>query len=191
MRKIEIWRMRPVPRKVAAIGEELFEEYLRRKQELLKNDLGTDWFGRLMAMLFRNDGKAAAVGFGVVDVTGAGRTIYAKNSSTANMFNTTINYDSGCYIGIGTGTASPTKQDYKLASEVARAAAGATYADGGTSFSVSATFSLSSDTQITEVGLFWKEGYNGYIFLLDRTLLSSPVTFPANTPMVVNYVFAI
>jgi hypothetical protein len=191
MRKIEIWRMRPVPRKVAAIGEELFEEYLRRKQELLKNDLGTDWFGRLMAMLFRNDGKGAAASFGVVDVTGTSRTINAKNTTSALMFNSTYSYDSGCYIGIGTGTTPPTKQDYKLASEVARAAAGATYADGGTSFSVSATFSLSSDTQITEVGLFWKEGNSGYIFLLDRTLLDPPVTFPANTPMVVSYVFAI
>jgi hypothetical protein len=191
MRKIEIWRMRPVPRKVAAIGEELFEEYLRRKQELLKNDLGTDWFGRLMAMLFRNDGRGAAASFGVVDVTGTSRTINVKGSITAIIFNTTANYDCGCYIGIGTGTTPPTKQDYKLASEVARVAASATYVDGSTSFSVSATFSLSSDTQITEVGLFWKEGYNNYIFLLDRTLLDPPVTFPADTPMVVSYVFAI
>jgi hypothetical protein len=191
MRKIEIWRMRPVPRKVATIGEELFEEYLRKKQELLKNDLGTDWFGRMMATLFRNDARNAVSSFGVVDVTGASRTIYAKYNMSVVIFNSTYNYDSGCYIGIGTGTTPPTKQDYKLASEVARTAAGATYADGGTSFSVSATFSLSSDTQITEVGLFWKEGYNGYIFLLDRTLLDPPVTFPANTPMVVNYVFAI
>jgi hypothetical protein len=191
MRKIEIWRMRPVPRKVAAIGEELFEEYLRRKQELLKNDLGTDWFGRMMAMLFRNDAKGATSSFTVVDVTGTSRTIYAKYPVSTVLLNTTYNYDSGCYIGIGTGTTPPTKQDYKLASEVTRAAAGATYADGATSFSVSATFSLSSDTQITEVGLFWREGQNGYIFLLDRTLLDPPVTFPANTPMVVNYVFAI
>jgi hypothetical protein len=191
MRKIEVWQLKPVPRKVAAVGEELFEEYLRKKQELCPYDLGTDWFGRLMAMLFRNDGRSAAVSFGVVDVTGASRTIYAKNSVSISMFNSTYYYDSGCYIGIGTGTTPPTKQDYKLASEVARAAAGATYADGGTSFSVSATFSLSSDTQITEVGLFWRDGFNGYIFLLDRTLLDPPVTFPANTPMVVNYVFAI
>jgi hypothetical protein len=191
MRKIEIWRMRPVPRKVATIGEELFEEYLRRKRELLKNDLGTDWFGRLMATLFRNDAKAATPSFTVVDVTGTSRTIYAKYTPFAIVFNSTYNSDCGCYIGIGTGTTPPTKQDYKLANEVARVAAGATYADGGTSFSVSATFSLLSDTQITEVGLFWKEGYTSYIFLLDRTLLNPPVTFPADTPMVVNYVFAI
>jgi hypothetical protein len=191
MRKIEIWRMRPVPRKVAAIGEELFEEYLRKKQELLKNDLGTNWFGRMMALLFRNDGRNSSVSFTFVDVIGATRTIYTKYNIATTVFNSTANTDCGCYIGIGTGTTPPTKQDYRLASEVARAAAGATYVDGGTSFIVSATFSLPSDTQITEVGLFWKEGYSGYTFLLDRTLLDPPVTFPANTPMVVSYVFAI
>jgi hypothetical protein len=191
MRKIEIWRLKPVPRKVAAVGEELFEEYLRKRQELCPYDLGTDWFGRMMAALFKNDGRGAATSFSFVDVTGASRSKLAKSSSNVGLFNETYTYDCGSYIGIGTGTTSPTKQDYKLANEIVRTAAGATYADGSTSFSVSATFSLTSDTQITEVGLYWKEGVTGYIWLLDRTLLSPPVTFPANTPMVVNYVFAI
>jgi hypothetical protein len=191
MRKIEVWRLKPVPRKVAAVGEELFEEYLRKKQELCPNDLGTDWFGRMMAALFKNDGKGATTSFTFVDVTGTSRSRYTKYHSGAGMINETSNYDCGSYIGIGTGTTTPTKQDYRLANEVARTAAGATYADGGTSFSVSATFSLSNDTQITEVGLYWKDGASGYIWLLDRTLLSPPVTFPANTPMVVVYNFAI
>jgi hypothetical protein len=195
MRKIEVWRLKPVPRKVAAVGEELFEEYLRKKQELYPNDLGTDWFGRMMTLFFRNDAKGAAPSFTVVDPGGTSRTIFAKygfGAVTGNGFlGNTSAYDCGAYIGIGTGTTTPTKQDYRLANEVARAAAGATYADGGTSFSISATFSLSSDTQITEVGLYYKEGYCGFMWLLDRTLLSPPVTFPANTPMVVNYVFAI
>jgi hypothetical protein len=195
MRKIEIWRLKPVPRKVVAVGEELFEEYLRKREELLKYDLGTDWFGRMMALFFRNDAKGAAATFAVVDAGGTSRTIYAKygyGAISGYGFLCNTNYsDCGAYIGIGTGTAPPTKQDNRLANEVARVAAGATYADGGTSFSVSATFSLSTDTQITEVGLYYREGYIGYIWLLDRTLLSPSVTFPANTPMVVNYVFAI
>ena len=191
MRKIEIWRMRPVPRKVAAIGEELFEEFLRKKQELLKNDLGTDWFGRMMATLFKNDGKGVAPSFGFIDITGTSRGLSTKYGVSVNLFNNTGNTDCGCYIGIGTGTTPPKKQDYKLESEVARVAASAMYVDGGSVFSVSATFTLISDTQITEVGLFWKDGYYGYIFLLDRTLLDSPVMFPANTPMTVSYIFAI
>jgi hypothetical protein len=191
MRKIEIWRMKPVPRKVAAVGEELFEEYLRKKKELYPNDLGTNWFGRMMAALFKNDPKGTTPTFTVTDVTGASRSPRAKHFAGTPLFNDTSNYDCGSYIGVGTGTTPPTKTDYKLASEVARNPASATYTDGGDSFVVSATFSLASDTDIWEVGLYWKEGYNGYIWLLDRTVLSSSVRFPANTPMVVAYMFTV
>ena len=191
MRKIEVWRLKPVPRKVAAVGEELFEEYLRRKQELCPNDLGTDWFGRMMAALFRNDNAKTGTSFTVTDVTGTARSKLGKTTSCSDAFNNTIGYDSGAYIGVGTGTTPPTKTDYKLANEVARNPASATYTDGADSFVVSATFSLASDTDIWEIGLYWKEGTSGYIWLLDRTVLSSSVRFPANTPMTVAYKFAI
>ena len=190
LRKIEIWQLEPRPRKVASVGEELFEEYLEKKRRLLPNDLGTNWFGRMMATLFRN--SKAAINFTVVDVTGASRTIAERVSTvTGTIFNTTYNYDCGAYIGVGTGTTSPTKTDYKLVSEVARQPATAAFTDGADTFTVSATFSLASDADIYEVGLFWKEGNNGYVWLLDRTVLSSPVRFPANTAMSVAYVFAI
>jgi hypothetical protein len=191
MRMIEIWRLKPEPRRVCAVGEELFEEYLRKKKELYPNDLGTDWFGRMMAALFKNVPKGTATTFTVTDVTGTSRSPLAARSTGYPLFNDTANYDCGSYIGVGTGTAAPTKTDIKLASEVARNPASATYTDGGDSFVVSATFSLASDTDIWEVGLYWKEGYSGYIWLLDRTVLSSSVRFPANTPMTVAYKFAI
>ena len=191
MRKVEVWRMKPEPRKVAAVGEELFDEYVRRRKELLKNDLGTNWFGRMMAALFKNDGKGVTSPFSVVDVTGATRTITAKCTQIVTVINTTSNYDCGSYIGVGTGTTPPTKTDYKLVNEVARHPASATFTDGSVTFTVSATFTLASDVNVTEVGLYWKEGYSGYIWLLDRTLLDAPVLFPANTPMTVAYIFAI
>jgi hypothetical protein len=191
MRMIEIWRLKPEPRRVCAVGEELFEEYLRKKKELYPNDLGTDWFGRMMAALFKNDPRATTSTFTVTDVTGTARSLPAKRNVGVSLFNDTSGYDCGSYIGVGTGTAAPTKTDIKLASEVARNPASATYTDGGDSFVVSATFSLASDTDIWEVGLYWKEGYSGYIWLLDRTVLSSSVRFPANTPMVVAYKFMV
>ena len=195
MRMIEIWRLKPVPRKVASVGEELFEEYLRKKQELCPYDLGTAWFGRMMVAFFKNDAVGAKSSFNVADTSNTTRTIYAKYpysgvTGVGFLGNTSV-ADCGAYIGIGTGTTTPTKQDYKLANEVTRVPANASYTDGGSAVSVSATFTLSSDTSITEVGLYYKEGYNGWIWLLDRTLLSPPVTFPANTPMVVVYNFAI
>jgi hypothetical protein len=191
MRMIEIWRLKPEPRRVCAVGEELFEEYLRKKKELYPNDLGTNWFGRMMAALFKNDPRGAAPAFTVTDVTGASRSPLAKRSTGYPLFNDTANHDCGSYIGVGTGTTPPTKTDIRLASEVARNPASATYTDGGDSFVVSATFSLTSDTDIWEVGLYWREGYSGYIWLLDRTVLSSSVRFPANTPMVVAYKFMV
>jgi len=191
MRMIEIWRLKPVPRKVAAVGEELFEEYLRKKKELYPNDLGTDWFGRMMAALFKNDLAGTSPTFTVVDVTNTSRSVLAKYTSATSLFNSTYAHDCGAYIGVGTGTAAPTKTDIKLANEVVRNPASATYTDGGDSFVVSATFSLASATDIWEVGLYWKMGFGGYIWLLDRTVLPSAVRFPANTPMTVAYKFMV
>jgi len=197
MRMIEIWRLKPVPRKVASVGGELFNEYLRKMRELSPNDLGTDWFGRMMATLF-NYSSGTSDSFSFVDVTGTSRTknikqaMYAYYSTTPleNLLNV-HGTDVGAFIGIGTGTAPPSKQDYKLGNEVARQPAQARYADGASCFTVSSAFTLSTDTNITEVGLYYKTGYTSYYVLLDHTVLSSPVTFPANTAMAVTYYFSI
>jgi hypothetical protein len=187
VRALEIWRLRPEPIKVLDVGGDLLEEYLRRKRELYPNDLGTNWLGRMLAALFKNTAKTLSESFVAIDVAGVSRTIYTKASTSVNIFNTTYNYDSGCYIGIGTGTATPSKSDNALQSEVARSPASTSYIDGSDYVVVSATFTLALDTSITEVGLYWRDGYNGWYILLDRTLLSPPVTFPANTPMLVAY----
>jgi hypothetical protein len=189
LRKIEIWRLEPKPRKVASVGEELFEEYLEKKKRLVPNDLGTNWFGRMMATIFRS--SKAIIYFTVVDVTGSSRTIWDRMTYSSPVFNTIYSTDCGAYIGVGTGSTPPTKTDYKLANEVSRQPAIASFTDGADTFAVSAVFTLASDTDIYEVGLFWKEGYNGWVWLLDRTVLPSPVRFPANTAMSVAYVFAI
>jgi len=187
VRALEIWRLGPEPAKVLDIGSDLLEEYLERKKKLYPNDLGTNWLGRMLAALFKNTAKTLSESFAAIDVTGANRTMNIKVNINANVFNTTYSYDSGCYIGIGTGTASPSRSDYALQSEVARAAASASYNDDSDYVVVSATFTLTSTTDITEVGLYWRDGYNGWYVLLDRTLLSSPVTFLANIPMLVAY----
>jgi hypothetical protein len=189
LKKIEIWRLEPKPRKVASVGEDLFEEYLEKKKKLYPNDLGTNWFGRTMATFFRN--SKGIIYFTVVDVTGASRSIQERVTVATTLINSVSSSDCGTYIGIGTSSTPPTKTDYKLGSEVSRQPAIATFTDEANSFAVSSVFSLGSDTDIYEIGLYWKEGYTGYVWLLDRTVLPSPVTFPANTAMSVAYVFAI
>jgi hypothetical protein len=187
VRALEIWKLGPEPVKVLDIGGGLLEEYSRRKRELYPGDLGTNWLGRMLAALFKNTPKSLSESFSAVDNTGTNRTVNVKGSISYNITNTTYNYDSGCYIGIGTGTAAPGRNDYALQNEIARAAAGASYIDGSDYVTVTATFTLASSTDITEVGLYWRDGYNGWYILLDRTLLSPPVTFLANTPMLVAY----
>jgi hypothetical protein len=190
---IEVWRMKPEPRKVTSVAEDLFWKYLKEREERYKYDLGTDWFGRMMATLFNYVPSGSSDNFSFVDVTGTSRTKNVKSSpgNATDMLVNTYYTDVGAFIGIGTGTNPPGKQDYKLTNEVARQSAQGRYADGGSYFSVVATFTLSSDTNITEVGLYYKTGNTSYYVLLDHTLLSSPVTFPANTPMVVVYNFSI
>jgi hypothetical protein len=192
LRKIEIWQMEPVPRKVASVGEDLFDMFIRLRQEKVPNDLGTDWFGRMLAAIFKNDVKGSQPTFTVADTGGSSRSIVTKFSYALNgLINSTYATDCGTYIGIGTSSITPTKQDTALKAEVARNPASTNYTDGGDRVTVQASFTLSSDTNIYEVGLYWREGYDGWVWLLDRTVLTSPVMFPANTAMLVAYVFAI
>jgi hypothetical protein len=191
---IEIWRMKPEPRKVTSVAEDLFWKYLKEREERYKYDLGTDWFGRMMATFFNYVPANYIDNFSFVDVTGTSRSKnvkYCISASTYDFLTHTVNTDVGAFIGVGTGTNTPGKQDYKLGNEVARQSAQGRYVDGSSYFSIIATFTLASDTNITEVGLYYKTGYASYYVLLDHTLLSSPVTFPANTPMVVIYNFSI
>jgi len=196
MRMLEIWRLAPKPRRVCAIGEELFKRYLEEKKRSLKNDLGTDWFGRFLAALFKNTPLSGSETFDAYDTSGASHTIEVKFYARSYQFNATGDCDVGCYIGIGTGTTAPTKTDYKLASEVERKAASASYTDGGDYVKVCASFTLSTTTTIWEVGLYYKCGYDhggsvGPIILLDRTVLDSGVDFEAGVPMGVCYKIAI
>jgi len=194
---VEIYQLKPKPRRVAQVGEELFNEYLDKKRRLLKNDLGTDWFGRFLASLFTHVGVDDRLSFEATAKNGSSYTIYTmKNVSNYSFFNNTYYSDVGVFIAVGTSNTAPTKTDYALGNEVACEPATSKYNDGSDYVIVSASFTLAQDTDIYEVGLFYRMNYSvssPYVcdVLLDRTVLDSPVTFPANTPMLVAYKIAI
>lgn len=193
MKMIEIYKLKPKPKRVAAVGERLFKMYLEAKKNELKNDLATDWFGRWLARLLTYTALDGVESISVKRYDGTSITIYVKNRASGyNVFANTENSEVGSYIGIGTSNTPPSKQDNALLGEVTRQKATASYVDGTDVVSVSASFSLASDTDIWEVGLYYKMYTGaGQLVLLDRTVLSAPVTFPANTPMSVVYKFAI
>jgi len=186
VRAVEIWRLRPEPALVAGVDGDLLEEYLRRRK-----DLGTNWLGRMLAALLENTSARGSAAFNVIDDSGSFRAVYAKGFIGASIMNSTYSYDSGCHVGIGTGRTAPSRGDYRLQSEIARAPASARYTDGSDYVIVSAVFILGAGASVSEVGLYWRDGYNGWLFLLDRTVLPSPVAFPAGTPMLVAYKIAI
>ena len=105
---------------------------------------------------------------------------------------------SGLTIAIGTGTTTPTINDYTLAtpisvSDVSCVSTSNVYSEQSGERYITATFNnnTASDITINEVGLIldlWISSYFSYKILLDRQVLSSPVTIPANSEIALVYV---
>lgn len=96
-------------------------------------------------------------------------------------------------IKVGTGTTTPTQNDYNMQNEATGITCDAT-STGFTSNltkTYTATFSNStaSDINITELGLFVQD-YNENDILLDRTVLSTPITIPAGQSKSITYEIA-
>ena len=104
---------------------------------------------------------------------------------------------SGLAIAIGTGVTTPTASDYTLAtpisvSDVSCVSASNVYSEPSGERYITATFNnnTSNDIAINEVGLIldlYISSYFSYKILLDRQVLSSPVTIPANSEIAVVY----
>lgn len=104
---------------------------------------------------------------------------------------------SGLAIAVGTGTTTPTVSDYTLAtpisvSDVSCVSASNAYSEPSGERYITATFNnnTSNDITINEVGLIldlWISSHFSYKILLDRQVLSSPVTIPANSEIALVY----
>ena len=141
----------------------------------------------------------------LINTSGSTVNIYEKVYDTSsagfrvNVFvNALNNLDKNSKSGfltikVGTGTTTPTQNDYKMQNE----ATGITCDAASTGFTnnltktYTATFSNStaSDINITELGLFVQD-YDDNDFLLDRTVLSTPITIPAGQSKSITYEIA-
>ena len=179
--------------KCIEIGRDLFEKALNIRQEMIKRgDLRTRWWVRFIGAIFRPVDRYGNATFSHVDTGGTSRTAYVKNNVGANhlIFNTNA-CNNRFWISVGNGTTSPTIDDYKLVSKLADALASYAFDDVNGIITLSAGFTFTSDTVITEIGLEWECAVEFYYtcgrILVDRTLLSSPFTAPAGTPITVTY----
>jgi hypothetical protein len=167
------------------INGDLFEEYVRREEA--NRDLITRWFVRLLFYLFKFTSRGGSETFSFADTSGTVRSMYAKrNTGACDLFNTTFGGDTGFLIAVGSGTATPTRDDFTLASTVAETYASADVDEDAGVITLSVAFTFATGQTITEVGLVWVTCYR---MLCDRTVLSSPVTVPAGATLSVAYRF--
>ena len=175
------------------INRDIFEEYLRREEA--SRDYSTRWFIRLLYGLFKYTNKDAIEEVGITDTTGTAISIRTKyDTSTAHFFNNTYFGDIGFYIGVGTGTTPPTRDDYKMERKIAEAYASASVNEDAGIITLTAGFTWTVDQTITEVGLEWLVNFSttspqNCRVLCDRTVLDTPITVPAGTTLTVVYRF--
>lgn len=109
----------------------------------------------------------------------------AKASSNYNL-----------YLKVGTGTATPTENDYELQTVNTDVSCDTVIVGNSANYTktYTATFSnpTNSDITVTEIGLYANIMYNcrgeSYMdVLLDRTVLTTPITIPAGESKTITY----
>jgi hypothetical protein len=175
-----------------AINEDLFNEYMRREEA--NRDYTTRWFLRMLFYLFKYTAKNGSETAPVTDTTGTARSIRMKYNTSDIIFNNTSLADVGFYIGVGTGTTPPTRDDYKMENKIAEGVAGASVTEDAGIITLTAGFTWTTDVTISEIGLEWYVNFSGSLpyncrVLCDRTVLSPPITVPAGTTLTVVYRF--
>jgi hypothetical protein len=187
--------------KRVAVNEDLFSEALKRRVEGNSGDTATAWFLRILLAIFSPTTTSGTTIASYTDTTGASRTqgfkrvMYPYNTSSptlADFFNTGY-CNNRLWVGYGSSSAPPTRTDYKLGSKLNEGLAGVTADEEQGTLTISASFTMSADTTIYEVGLEWEasvEGYNvcGRV-LLDRTVFPDGITVLANQTLTVVYRF--
>lgn len=146
----------------------------------------------------------------LVSIYGEEKQVLASHESTATeVFNSLINTmnhistsssNSVLYLKVGTGTIPPTADDFQLnyIEDNIPCDSAVVGNSANNTKTYTATFSnpTNSDITITEMGLYGKimyynDGTTGEIyyddFLLDRTVLSTPITIPAGESKAITY----
>jgi hypothetical protein len=154
-------------------------------------DLVTLWGFRLICCVFSYVLRGSTVSFSFTDLTGASRTQRCIGTSVVDFLG------SGCadrapYIGFGSSSASPSRTNNRLLTELARVR-GSHYVDES-AFSCSIVGSWTPDSGVTvcEVGLYMLVcdiGGSARYVLFDRSVLSPCVDVSAGDTISVAYVF--
>lgn len=150
----------------------------------------------------------ATFSFNIVDKTGETKSYSSQVNSTSatgsyacnGLFHALsrmgVNDENKSYIEVGTGTTTPTADDYNLESQdnnITVIPVGvATTGSNTRTYTVICDNQSDEDITITEIGWFIKTLYTTNTgtfddFMLDRTVLSTPITIPAGQSKAITY----
>ena len=127
------------------------------------------------------------------------QTAYHYNGIVQTLTSNTLseyNEHNGLILFVGTGTTTPTKDDYKLESAVAFASPFGSCTHNSNVTSVVRTFTndTEEDVTITEIGLYvfhslcaCNSNYSSYPVLVGRKILDAPVTIEPNETYTFTY----
>jgi hypothetical protein len=142
------------------------------------------------------------------DVSGTGTTFYNGAVNYTKFLNINCNSPGNCGIVIGTGTATPTPQDYKLGNKIANGTGSGQMVYNSLSYTnptvsgntISMTFTQTFTNQsgapitVTEVGIQTynlNSSDNADYALIVHDLLSSPITVPNNGVLGITYTISV
>jgi hypothetical protein len=187
--------------KRVAVNEDLFSEALKRRVEGNSGDTATAWFLRILLAIFTPVTASSAVSTSYIDTTGTSRSqsfktiMYPYNYTSPNLSNffNTGYCNNRLWVGYGSSSAPPTRTDYKLGSKLNEGLAGVTANEEQGTLTISASFTMSADTTIYEVGLEWEACVALYNIcgrvLLDRTVFPNGITVLAGQTITIVYRF--
>jgi hypothetical protein len=187
--------------KRVAVNEDLFNELLKRRMEKNNNDMATAWFLRILRAIFEPTTVNGVTSASFTDTGGASRTqdikkpMYGYYVTSPNLYDflNTGYCANRLWVGYGNSPVAPTRTDYKLGNKLGEGVAGVTADETQGTVTISASFTMSADTTIYEVGLEWEAAVSGYStcgrVLLDRTVFPDGVLVKAGQTVTIVYRF--
>jgi hypothetical protein len=154
-------------------------------------DLITRWGFWLFYCFFAEASRTQNISISFRDLTGAS---WSQRCITNYPY---IFFGSGCadrvlFIGFGSDSTPPLRDDYRLRGELARVRASLSVDESNYTISISGSWTPGSDVTVCEVGLYIRVcdryGYAG-VLLLDRSVLSPCRSVSAGETVSVSYVF--
>jgi hypothetical protein len=177
-------------------GEILFRKRIGKLPKIKSKDvdLGTNNWGRFLAVLLGGATASSNKSVTLIDTTNASKTtnVYAVTSSYVIFGNT--NYSAlNVTIAVGDNPASPSRTDYNLKGTIlGEVTVSASYVDGSGIVNVTASFSFGSSVTVYEIGLFMEMMYTSaspYKFktMLDRTVVSDGIPVSVGQTLSITY----